>query len=146
MLPAELGIVRSLQGQRSSVRKSLAVPCLTVVTVFCALPHLVGLVAPTLAVLEAQVAAVVSVTAAFLVFVRLSRHPNRFGFLPVYALASAATLLSSISWVGIPFIDAVFILTGFASAIILLALLGMIVAVAIRTREGARSIENRGGA
>jgi hypothetical protein len=138
-------LVRPLHGKGSAMKKGLPVACLTVMTAFCALPHLIGLPLPTLAIPEAQVASVVCAIAAFLAFVRLSRRPNRFGFVPVYALASLATLLSSLSWLGIPVIDAVFMLTGLASAIALLVQLGMIVTRAFKTPGSTHSVRTPGG-
>jgi hypothetical protein len=126
------------------MNRGTAIACLAVMTVFCSLPHVIGLTAPTLAIPEAQLASLVCVGGAFLAFRRLSRLPGRLSFLPVYALASAATLLSSISWLGIPFVDAVFMVTGLASAITLLVQLAMLVTIAARNRGSAGSIRSGG--
>ena len=126
------------------MRKGSAIACLAVMTAFCSLPHVTGLAAPTLAIPAAQLAALLCVAGAFLAYRRARLRPGPFGFLPVYAIASAATLLSSLSWLGIPFIDAIFMFTGLASAIALLTQLAMLVTTAVRARAG--SIENGGGA
>jgi hypothetical protein len=125
------------------VKQGLPVAYLLAVAGFCSLPYLAP---PSLAIPEAEYAALACLSASAIAFAALRRSTFRLGFLPVYLLGCSATLLSSVSWFGVPFIDAVFMLTAFFSAVTLLILAVVIVVRFLRARPARTKANAETGA
>ena len=127
------------------MKKALPLTYLVAVAAFCSLPYLVGLAAPTLAVPWAEYTALLFLVASAVAYA-LSRHSTlNLGFLPVYLLGCVAMFFSSASWFGMPFIDAVFMLTALGSAVAAVLLAVAIVVRLFRSGRPRSKSNARGG-
>ncbi len=122
------------------MRRVLPLAFLVVAAAFCALPYLIGLVAPTLALPWAEYLAIATFAMAVVTFAVRLRSLSKFGVLPVYLLGCVSILLSSISWFGLPFIDAIFMLTALGASGAILVLTGAIVFRALN--EGSANVRD----
>ena len=97
------------------MKRGFVIAYLLLITLFCSLPYLVGIFLPTLSHPQAQYLALALLLTSFVAFAA-ARAKRTNQNKAVYAIGSTAIFFSSVSWWGIPFIDALFMLTALMSA------------------------------
>ena len=110
---------------------------------FCSLPYLLRTIGPTLSQPLAQYAALLFLGLAVTAYRFCVRFPGRLGFVPAYAIGLLAVLLSSLSWLGIPFIDAIFVVTALLSFLAFLTLAVVAIARLSTRRRVASDLTDR---